>query len=105
MSFSDLASRDHAQQLRAFGEPVTYIPAKGLGDPIEISAILDKPQIDQSGTPGYFADIHVDPAIVTNPLRGDQVIWADETVYVVAKVARPARYSMFVLALHRKFDA
>ena len=75
-----------------------------MGDPILTTAIMDKPNIDQSSAPGYFADIHVDPAIITAPLRGDEVVWPDGTVYVVAKVLRPDLYSMYILALHQKFS-
>ncbi len=94
----------NAALLAAFGEPITYIPNKGSGVPIATVAILDKPQIDQSASPGYFADIHIDPLQVTNPARGDQVVWADGVSYVVAKVVRPDPYSLFIAALHRRVD-
>lgn len=94
----------NAALLAAFGEPITYIPNKGSGQPIATSAILDKPQIDQSASPGYFADVHIDPLQVTTPMRGDQVVWTDGVSYIVAKVVRTDPYSLFIAALHRRLD-
>ena len=94
----------NAALLAAFGEPITYIPNKGSGDPTLTVAILDKPQIDQSASPGYFADIHLDPLQVANPARGDQVVWRDGVTYTVAKVVRPDPYGLFIVAIHRTLD-
>ena len=102
--WSNLVAGVNVAQLAAFGEPITYIPNKGSGAPIATVAILDKPQIDQAASPGYFADVHIDPLQVTSPARGDQVIWADGVTYTVAKVVRPAPYGLFIAALHRTFD-
>ena len=103
-NWANIVAGFNVAQLGAFGEPIMYIPDKGLGEPIATVAILDKPQIDQSASPGYFADVHIDPLQVTSPARGDQVIWADGVTYTVAKVVRPDAYSLFIAALHRKAD-
>src|ERR1017187_4476550 len=103
-NWSNLMAGANAAQLAAFGEPITYIPNKGSGEPIATVAILDKPQIDQSASPGYLADIHIDPLQVTSPARGDVVIWADGVSYIVAKVVRPDPYSLFIAAIHRRTD-
>ena len=103
-NWANIAALANVAQLAVFGEPITYVPDKGLGDPIQTTAILQKPQIDQSASPGYFADIEIDPLQVTSPARGDQVIWADGVTYTVAKVVRPSPYSLFIAALHRKSD-
>lgn len=103
-NWSESVARVNAAGLNTFGEAIIYLPNKGAGAPISTAAILQPPTIDQSGAPGYFADIKVDPVVVTAPMRGDQVIWADDTAYVVAKVTRPVPAGMFILALHRKLD-
>ena len=102
-NFSDAATRVNSACLSTFGEPITYITNAGGHVEISTSCILRPPEIDGSSSPGYFADIEVDPAVITAPQRKDIVIWADETVYVVSKVVQPA-YGMPILALHRKDD-
>jgi hypothetical protein len=98
-NWSSIAASVNAAQLRVFGEPITYLPLKGVGDSITESAILLQPSIDQPNTPGYFADIEVDPA--TPRQRGDKVIWVDGTVYVVNRVSLPP-HSNAILALHKQ---
>lgn len=100
----DRAARGNVAQLREFGEPITYLPNGGVGVPIETACIQTAPAIDQSTSPGYFADIHVDPLVIVAPQKKDEVVWADGVFYVVSKIARPLPDSMFILALHRKFD-
>lgn len=119
-AFSGIAVKGYAALLAVRGEPITYVPAAlpaggvagedalipGAGTPIQTKAILYPPGIalTQSSQPSYFADIDVDPTVITSPLRGDLVTWADGTNYVVAKVVRPDAYSMVRLALHKKAD-
>lgn len=103
-NWQNLAARDIAAQLRTFGEPITYLPYGGVGLPIETTCIQTAPAIEQSMSPGYFADIHVDPLVIAAPQKKDEVAWADGAFYVVTKVARPLPDSMYILALHRKFD-
>jgi hypothetical protein len=86
-----------------FGEPISYVPDAGGGDPIPTSCILLKERVTQSASPGFFCDVQVDPLVITRPQRGDQVQWADDTIYVVAQIIAPP-YSLTTLALHRKFD-
>ena len=102
-TWSDFAARDNAANLRVFGEPITYIPNKGAGEPLSTLAILKPPAIEQSSSPGYFADIEIDPLVVTAPRKGDGVVWADGTAYVVGKVV-PDQYGLTTVAIHRKLD-
>jgi len=102
-NWSALAANDHAIQLRTFGEPITYTPAQGTGDPVSTTAILETSVIDQSSAPGVFAQIRVDPAVIT-PVRGDVVTWADGTVYIVANIAPRRAYEMPLLSLQAKWD-
>ena|SRR5947199_499093 len=102
--FGNLSTSVNAIILANFGEAVTYVPNKGLGEPIAITAILDKPEIDQSASPGYFADVRLDPIQVPSPLRGDLVVWTDGCTYTVSKVVRPDPYGLFIAAIHRTFD-
>jgi hypothetical protein len=107
MSDFSLASSDlQSAALAEFGEPITYIGAKGADTDGAIAtvAILCAPTLLQSGTPGYFADLEVDPVVVVNPQKGDRVVWADGSVYEVARVVqRP--YQLTKLAVHRKVEA
>jgi hypothetical protein len=103
-NWSTIVANLNAAQLATFGEPITYTPDKGLGDPIATTAILDRSKIDQSTSPGYFGEISIDPLQVTNPARGDQVTWADGVTYTVAKVIRTDNYNLFTAVLHRTSD-
>lgn len=103
-TWSDLPARVNAAQLRVFGEPIVYRPNGGVGAPVEIKCIPTTPGIDTSAALGYFADVHVDPADVPYPQKKDEVDWSDGVTYTVSKVSRPLPDSMYVLALHRKFD-
>ncbi len=115
MSFFLSAAASLNTQLAAYGEPITYTPAAGnppkpgTGTPFPATALPDRPGISQSTSKAYFMDIHVDPSVVTAPVRGDLVTWADGTVYEVTKVAKGAdgqdsNYGMFRLALHIQSD-
>ena len=104
-TFDKLAAGANAAVLTTFGEVITYIPQKGTGVPFTTMAVLDKPEIDQSAAPGYFADIRLDPLQVTSPLRGDLVVWTDGLTYTVSKVIRPDPYGLFIAAIHRSFDS
>ena len=85
----------------AHGEAVTYVPS--VGDAIETRVLLLPPQIDQAAEPpAYYADIEVDPLIVTTPKRKDEVVFGDGKRYVVALV-KWAPYNNPILALHQKF--
>ncbi|HYX47872.1 MAG TPA: hypothetical protein VE820_13770 [Sphingomicrobium sp.] len=101
--FDDAISDLNDACLDSFGKSIAYRGGQGLADPIATTCTLLPPRIDQSASPGYFADIEVDPTIITNPQRKDEVDWADGTVYVVSKVLNPP-YGLVTLALHRKFD-
>lgn len=85
------------------GPPISYVPDSGGGDPISTTCILLPGRVTQSTAPNFFSDVQVDPLVITRPQRGDQVQWADDTIYVVAQVIAPP-YSLTTLALHRKFD-
>lgn len=102
-NFSDAMVGLNAAELAEFGEPITYIPSGGAGEPIQTVCRPRKPLIDQSSGPGYYADIDVDPAVIKNPQRRDVVIWQDGTPYVVNKVVNPP-YGLATLAIHRKID-
>ncbi len=107
MSFwSDAAARTTPIFQTIGGEPIIYTSVVNgqQQTPITTTAILLPNGIEQSSSPGYFADIEVDPALVTAPARGDLVQWADGTVYVVAQIAPKRPYSMFALAIHRQDD-
>lgn len=82
------------------GEPISYT---GRGQTIQTVCLLSPVPITQSTAPGYFADIEVDPLVITDPARGDQVEWKDGVIYTVAAIARRP-YNLTALALHRKFD-
>ncbi len=101
--FDDAVADLNAACLDSYGKPITYRGQLGLADPIATTCTLLPPRIDQSASPGYFADIEVDPAVITSPQRRDEVDWADGTVYVVGKVLNPP-YGLMTLALHRKYD-
>lgn len=118
--FSAIAIKGYAALLAVRGEPITYTPAAlppggvagqdalipGTGTPIQTSAILYPPAIaiTQSSQPNYFADIDVDPTVITNPMRNDLVAFSDGTIYFVSKIVQPDAYGMKRLALHRKTD-
>jgi len=89
--------------LANFGEPITYFTDAVLGTQIQTNCILLRERITQSTAPGFFADVQVDPLIIQSPQRGDQVEWADGTIYTVAQVVAPP-YMLTTLALHRKDD-
>ena len=97
--WSTLAARVRAAEFATFGEPITYIPEQGLGDPITTVAILRRPTVDPASR-DFFADIEVDPTVVTPQVK-DEVVWADSTAYVVRRVQRPPD-GLLILSLHRK---
>jgi hypothetical protein len=99
--FDDAMADLNAATLDSLGYPITYIPV--AGEPIKTSCMLKKPTIEQSAGPGYFGDIDIDPLQVPNPVRKDEVVWADGTVYVVGIVRNPPR-GFITVAIHRKFD-
>ncbi len=103
-TFADLAASANDALLAVHGDSITYIPNKGTGDPITTTAILAKPEIEQSASPGYFADLRLDPLQITAPLKGDQVVWTDGVTYTVAKIARPKPFGLFIVSIHRTFD-
>lgn len=84
------------------GEPITYTPAQGQGTPIVTTCLL-RQRISGSASPGFFADIEVDPLVISTPLRGDQVTWKDGVVYTVAQVINDP-YGLVTVALHRLID-
>jgi hypothetical protein len=89
--------------LAQLGEPITYTPTGGT--PVQTVALpAGAANILQSSAPGYFMDVEIDPLVVTTPLRGDIVTWSNGTAYIVAKVAIPDIYGLFILALHRQTD-
>ena len=101
--FSDAMNDAVSAALDMRGEPITYIPNQGTGDPLAILCTLDKPQIGQSTAPGYFADIGVSRLDVPAPQRKDVVVWVDQVQYVVDAV-RDDPYGFTMLALKRKVD-
>jgi hypothetical protein len=100
--WSKIAVIPTADLLVTFGESVTYIKMGAL--PISIRAIPDRSNVTESAAPGYFLDLQVDPAVVSDPRKGDKITWTDGVIYVVGKVARPDLYGMYYLALHRQTD-
>jgi hypothetical protein len=102
MAWTDYTTPADAVLLETMGEPITY-RVGGSGEPIETSAILDASGRAESSAPGYFGEIEVDPAVVTDPQMGDLVIWADGVEYLVQRVVRPA-YGLTRLQLRRKAD-
>jgi hypothetical protein len=101
MAWKDSAARVNAAQLATFGVPITYIPI--AGEPLTTRCILRQPTIEQSASPGYFADIDIDPQQIPNPQRKDEVVMEDGTVYLVTKVLNPP-LGFITVAIHRKFD-
>ena len=88
--FDDAMADLNDATLDALGYPITYIPISG-DNPIKTLCMLKKPEIDQSLSPGYFADLDIDPLQIPNPQRKDEVVWADGTVYVVNRVLNAPR--------------
>ncbi len=83
-------ARINSAVFREFGEPVTYRPLKG-GDPVETNVILrtDSHSGSQPTAPGFFAEIEVDPSVITDPLKGEEVVWGDGRRYRIAFVRTP----------------
>jgi hypothetical protein len=109
--FASAALSLNAAQLAEFGEPITYQSYQGPGPQLS-NPILDgngnpplaiphEPKMLQSGALGYWADIEVDPAVIPNPQRYDQVTWADGNVYQVGRRSRSDQYSLWLLSLHK----
>ncbi|HXS98622.1 MAG TPA: hypothetical protein VN736_28695 [Candidatus Limnocylindrales bacterium] len=96
------SDRLNKAQLRAFGEPIAYTPAAG-GAAIDTKCLLLKAPLQQSMAPGYFAHVEVDPAVITDPQKGDIVTWADGTVYQVERVTN-SPYGLTLLELHATED-
>ncbi len=102
--FLDAMADLNAAELESFGVSITYRVNKGAAAPIDALAILRKPAVMQSSAPGYFGDIDVDPAVISDPQLGDVVVWTDGVEYVVARVINPP-YGLMTLAIHRRTDA
>ena len=102
MAWSTQSAAINAAALKQFGEPVVYQSVDG-GPSVSTTAIIGQPTIEQSTSPGYFADVEVDPVVITNPQRDDQITWADGVVYIVGRVVAPP-YGLTKLALHRLAD-
>jgi hypothetical protein len=103
MAFRDIIGRMDSAVLRTYRETATYLPDGGKGDPLTIRCVLNNPAEQQSASPGFFAEIQVDPSVVTDPRKGDVVIWTDDVAYVVGRVNKPA-YGLTSLSLHRQND-
>lgn len=82
------------------GEPISYVKQ---GQITKTVCLLSRVPITQSSAPGFFADIEVDPLVITDPKRGDEIEWKDGVIYVVGSVIRDP-YGLTALSLHRKFD-
>lgn len=103
-NWTDLGVQANVVMLQRFGLDVLYSGNGGESDPISIRCIKMNPEIQQSATPGYFADIQVDPLVVTAPRRGDLITWPDGCRYSVGKVLATEN-GLTVLAIHKAGDS
>lgn len=90
--------------LQRFGLDVLYSGYGSESDPISVRCIKMNPEIQQSASPGYFADIQVDPLVVTAPRRGDLITWPDGCIYSVGKIAATPD-GLTILAIHKTGDS
>jgi hypothetical protein len=103
MSFREDILEGLTEVVAELGESVLYRADGGKADPVSIRCILNNPAEQQSASPGFFAEIEVDPSAVTDPRKGDVVIWTDDVAYVVGRVNKPA-FGLTSLTLHRQND-
>jgi hypothetical protein len=102
MSDFDEAMGDlNAAALEVCGVPITYLPSGA--EPVSTVGILKKPEIQQSSAPGYFADLDVDPVVFARARKGETVVWADGTEYVIGRMLNPP-FGLATIALHKKAD-
>lgn len=90
-----------AQHLAVYGQPVTYYPYKGKGEPVTISAIPLRAEDSQpSADRGYYSAIDVLPTAVAVFERKDQVEMADGSIYEVTRIEQKVPGGLKRLALH-----